>query len=49
MQKDPQEQPEDEREIIARVLRRNTSVNPQLTDDAILEQMKSVDMASPAR
>ena len=35
----------DERDIIARVLRKNTVVNPQLTVSAILEQMKSVDSA----
>jgi hypothetical protein len=38
-----QKEPEvelDEREIIARVLRKNTAVNPKLTDSEILEQMK---------
>ena len=43
-QKETAEGEVDEREIIARVLRKNKTVTPQLSDGAILQQIKSMDM-----
>jgi len=43
-QKEPAEEV-DESEIIARVLRKNKTVTPPLSDGAILQQIKSMDMA----
>lgn len=42
VQKEPPETERNEREIIARVLRKNTAVNPQLSDCAIVEQISNL-------